>query len=251
MSSESTNQQYFGSYWNEYMITYLNQSAGGRWVEYLLGLILREIPPNEVRTVADVGCGVGKKTVQMANYFVGAEVTGYDFSEAGINAARHHYSLANVHFETEDITTADYPNRYDLITAFDLLEHIEDWQGLAAKLININNRYVILSSPVGRMRPYEVNIGHFRNFRRNELEEFMESRGYRTVKVLYAGFPFYSPILRDLTNRFFKNYSEIPESEMGFLSRRMHDVWYFLFRYCSLKSHGDNFVGLFKRRDKD
>jgi hypothetical protein len=35
---------------------------------------------------------------------------------------------------------------------------------------------------------------------------------------------------------------------MSFLSRRMHDLWYFLFRFCSTRRrHGDIFVGLFEK----
>ncbi|OGL37060.1 hypothetical protein A3E49_02545 [Candidatus Saccharibacteria bacterium RIFCSPHIGHO2_12_FULL_49_19] len=74
----------------------------------------------------------------------------------------------------------------------------------------------------------------------------MESQGYKTLKTFYAGFPFHSPILRNLTNRFYNEYAELPQKEMSFLSKRMHDVWYFLFRYLSFKNKGDIFVGLFE-----
>ena len=250
MSSKEANQAFFGHYWNEHMITYLSKSAGGRWFSYLLGLILDKIPVQSVASVADVGCGVGAKTARMAKYFTKAAVTGYDFSEAGIAAAKKYYRIENLHFATEDITESEYKTKFDVITAFDILEHIDDWKALTKKLISVNNKYMIISSPVGRMRPYEVNIGHYRNFKKREIEEFMEANGYATIQTFYAGFPFYSPIVRDLTNMFFKNYSEIPESEMSFLSQQMHDVWYFLFRYCSFKHRGDIFVGLFEKREK-
>ena len=248
MSASETNKEFFGTYWNDNMITYLSRSAGGRWGEYLLGQILKEIPPASVTSAADVGCGVGKKTAQIAAYFPKATVTGYDFSEGAIAAAKSHYQgVKNLRFLTQDITQDDRGESFDLVAAFDVLEHIEDWQKMASALVDANTRYAIISVPVGRMRPYEVNIGHFRNFKKHEIESFMTSKGYRTVKTFYAGFPFYSPIIRDLTNIFFKNYAEIPESKMGFLSRRGHDVWYFLFRYCSSKQRGDTFLGLFER----
>ncbi len=98
------------------------------------------------------------------------------------------------------------------------------------------------------MRPYEVHIGHCRNFKVREIESFMEKNGYRTLNALYAGFPFYSPIIRDLTNLCFKAYENLPQNRMSFLSRRMHDLWYFLFRFCSTRRrHGDIFVGLFEK----
>jgi SAM-dependent methyltransferase len=249
LSSKETNQEFFGHYWNENMINYLDNSAGGRWFKYLLDNILAEIKPGEVHSVADIGCGAGNKTAQMAEYFKKAKVTGYDFAADGIAAASNHYDLPNLNFATEDITEASYTKRFDIITAFDVLEHIDDWKGLTKGLIKVNNRYMILASPVGRMRPYEVHIGHYRNFKRHEIEDFMESQGYVTRKTYYAGFPFHSPILRDLTNIFFKNYAEMPQAKMSFLSKRMHDIWYVLFRYLSLQHKGDIFVGLFEKAD--
>ncbi len=230
------------------MINYLSLSAGGRWFKYLLNKMLREIPTDSIKTVADIGCGVGMKTAQMADYFKKADVAGYDFSEPGTAAAKKFHKQKNVHFATEDITKANYKKKFDLITAFDFLEHIDNWKGLVKELIKTNNHYFMICVPVGRMRPYEVKIGHYRNFKRNEIEVFMESQGYKTVKTYYAGFPFYSPILRNLTNKFYKSYAETPQAEMGFLGRRMHDVWYFLFRFCSSKKIGDNFIGLFEKK---
>ena len=247
MSHKNNNHEYYGHYWNENMITYLSLSAGGRWFTYLLNKMLAKIPVASIKTVADVGCGVGMKTAQMAEYFNKADVTGYDFSKPGIAAATKFHKQKNVHFASEDITKANYMKQFDLITAFDFLEHIDDWQSLLKDLIAVNNHYFMISAPVGRMRAYEVNIGHYRNFKRNEIETFMESQGYKTVKTYYAGFPFYSPILRNLTNKFYKNYAETPQAKMSFLGRRMHDVWYILFRFFSLKHVGDNFVGLFEK----
>ncbi len=249
MTKSNNNLDYYGHYWNENMIPYLSQSAGGRWFKFLLSNMLSVIPSDSIATVADVGCGVGMKTAQMADYFPAAQVNGYDFSKSGILAAKKFHKQKNVHFYSKDITKAHNKTKFDLITAFDFLEHIEDWEGLLKDLIRVNGRYFMISAPVGRMRGYEPKIGHFRNYKRNELENFMSSQGYRTVKTYYAGWPFYSPILRDLTNIFSKNYSEIPQQQMGFLGRRMHDVWYILFKYFSLRNKGDNFIGLFERVD--
>lgn len=247
MNSKETNKKYYESYWNENMIKYLSVSAGGRWFDHLLNLIFEKIDPKTIHYIADVGCGVGNKTAMMARYYKNAEVYGYDFSKSGILAARKSHKESNVTFRTGDITKTSHKKGYDLITAFDVLEHIDDWKKLTQQLIEVNNKYMLISSPVGKMRPYEVYIGHVRNFNEKEIESFMESQGYVTVKTFYAGFPFYSPILRNLTNIFYKDYSELPQAEMSFLSKRMHDVWYILFRYFSFKNKGDIFIGLFEK----
>ncbi len=241
------NKEFYSGYWNENMIDYLNNSSGSRWFRYLLNELLKEIPKNKIDTVADIGCGVGNKTAQIAEYFPKAKVTGFDFSEPGIKTARNYYKLKNLNFVTGDVTKVKNKKNYDLISAFELLEHIDDWEALVDSLVKINKQYFIISVPTGRMRLYEKHIGHYRNYKRGEIEGYMESKGYETVKTFYAGFPFYSPITRELSNIFYKNYSE-PQKEMSYTSKRMHDVWYFLFRYCSLKHRGDTYIGLFKKR---
>jgi SAM-dependent methyltransferase len=249
MGSKVINQKYYDRYWNDNMIKYLSNSAGVRWFDHLFYAALDAIPKKSIHTVADIGCGLGLKSATMAKYFPKAKVYGYDFSKPGINAAKREFKdTKNLYFDTKDITLQkNNQNKYDLITAFDLLEHIDDWQKLAKELIAVNNKYMLISSPVGRMRPYEVHIGHFRNFKVGEIESFMEDHGYKTVKTFYAGFPFHSPILRNLTDRFYKEYADLPQSEMTFSSKRMHDIWYLLFRYGSMKQKGDIFVGLFEK----
>lgn len=244
---KNINQPYYEGLWSENMLRYLESSAGSRWFDYLLQKIIKDINKSNIKTVADIGCGLGLHTKLLAKYFTKAKVTGFDFSSSGIATAKKNHKLKNLNFSVEDITKAKNNKKYDMITAFDVLEHIEDWHGLVKNLIKVNNHYFIFASPIGRMRPYEKHIGHFRNFKKGEIEAFMQSQGYKTVKTYYAGFPFYSPIVRDLTNRFYKSYKLAPQSEMNRFTNLTHNVWYFLFKYCSLKHKGDNFIGLFEK----
>lgn len=247
MNDTNINKEYYSKLWNDNTIGYLSQSSGARWFEYLLGLMLSEMEPDSIISVADIGCGVGNKSAYMANYFKQAEVIGYDFSSPGIAAAKRHHKIANLSFSVDDATQSLGHKNFDLITAFDVLEHIDDWSGLMKKLIAMNNKYILISSPVGRMRKYESQIGHVRNFKKNEIENFMVLQGYKATKVFYAGFPFYSPIIRDVTNAFYKPYSGFPGNKMSYTSRLVHNIWYILFRYCSSKIRGDIFVGLFEK----
>jgi len=246
-SVEEVNKQFFGEFFNENTVDYLSKSAGSRWFRDLLLMILDRIEPGSVNSVADVGCGIGHKASILKSHFRTADVSGFDFSKSAIDVATKAYGANGIAFSCDDITEAKYETCYDLVTAFDVLEHVDDWQGLAKKLADVNNRYFIISVPVGRMRPYEVHIGHFRNFQIGEIEACMSELGYRTIKTFYAGFPFYSPILRDLTNHFFKAYAKTSHSKMGWVAKLGHDVWYVLFRYFSMKQKGDVFIGLFDK----
>lgn len=110
--------------------------------------------------------------------------------------------------------------------------------------------YVMISSPIGKMRDYEKNVGHFRNYKQGEIELFMEQQGYLTVDYYYAGFPFWSPICRDLLNIFKKNAVNVQEPQekgMTWINKGVSIILYYLFRYCSCLGKGDQFVGLFKQ----
>ena len=72
--------------------------------------------------VADVGCGSGHAVNLMAAAFPRSRFTGFDFSAAGIAAARQearHRGLANACFEERDAARLGETGRFDFITTFD------------------------------------------------------------------------------------------------------------------------------------
>ena len=72
--------------------------------------------------VADVGCGSGHAVNLMAEAFPRSRFTGFDFSGAGIAAARQEArrkGLANARFEERDAARLGEAGRFDFITTFD------------------------------------------------------------------------------------------------------------------------------------
>jgi hypothetical protein len=73
-------------------------------------------------TVADVGCGSGHAINVMAEAFPRSQFTGFDFSDAGIAAAREEADrrgLANAYFDKRDVAQLGETGRFDFITTFD------------------------------------------------------------------------------------------------------------------------------------
>lgn len=79
------------------------------------------------KRVLDLGCGTGYGAFAMAQ--VAASVTGVDLSQDAINHARLHYPAANLKFEQGDVTEVR-EGAYDLMIAFEVIEHLENWRGL-------------------------------------------------------------------------------------------------------------------------
>lgn len=223
-----------------------------RYQRYLVKCILEEIDTNEILSLCDVGCGLGLNTALFVNDFPNADILGIDISSKGIDFANNYYqNTKRLSFKCADITEFHIENsKFDIITAFELLEHIEDWEKVAEAITNSAKKYIILSAPVGRMRTYEVNHGHFRNFKKGQLEEWFEAHGFIAVKTFYAGFPFWSPITRDLLNLlpgWSCNSTKI-QSNLSFFGKIISLALYYSYRYLSTKQkYGDQFVGLFKK----
>jgi len=62
----------------------------------------------------------------------------------------------------------------------------------------MTGRYLLVSTLQGRMRSHETLVGHYRSYARGELQAKLESAGLRVVRVVEWGFPFFSPLYRDL-----------------------------------------------------
>ncbi len=77
--------------------------------------------------VLDVGCGNGHVLNLMAREFPESRFTGYDFLEEYIEAAKteaRSLGLSNVHFEALDVETLREFEKYELITAFDVIHDL-------------------------------------------------------------------------------------------------------------------------------
>jgi trans-aconitate methyltransferase len=230
--------------WNNMKI----HGPASNFLRYLITESLDSIDSKySVRSVLDVGCGEGTNTALIAKLFSDASVIGIDFSLTGIECAQQRYKFQNLLFK-HDINSEALNLKYDLVTCFEVIEHVEDWKGFLKMIASASDKYVLISTPTGKMREFEVNVGHLRNFKKNEVENEMQNLGFKTVRAYYAGFPFYSPIYRDLCNKMNVGGNSFEKGEYSFKQRLISNIIYFSFRYLSTKkNHGDKFCALFEK----
>jgi ubiquinone/menaquinone biosynthesis C-methylase UbiE len=225
------------------------QGPASRWLRALIRSQLERVSgPGIIRSVLDVGCGEGTITHAVAEWLPQAQVFGIDFSKTGISCAETRYRRDNLRF-VHDETSQMLSHRYDLVMAFEVLEHVENWPQFLGRIAGAAQEFVLLTFPTGRMRPFEKSIGHYRNFVPGEVEQFMTEHGFEARSIWYAGFPFYSPLYRDSCNFMHSANPSFVTGPYGLSKRILSSAIYFLFRFVSTKRRfGDQFCGLFVRK---
>ncbi len=95
--------------------------------------------------VLDLGCGAGYGTAELAGRARSA--VGIDLAPEAIEHARSAYLLPNIFFVPASVTVVPFRDgSFDLITAFEVIEHLEDWRKLLAegrRLLHPNGVFLV------------------------------------------------------------------------------------------------------------
>ncbi|MDD2685891.1 MAG: methyltransferase domain-containing protein [Gallionella sp.] len=166
---------------------YSQVEAGNFWFtarNALLQGLMRRYFPNAAR-ILEIGCGTGFVLANIRATYPAAQINGSDIFTEGLGFAQQRVPSATL-FQM-DATAIPFREEFDLIGAFDVLEHIEDD---AAALSQIHAACkagggVIFTVPQhpslwSRMDEY---AHHKRRYTRAELLEKMQHAGFR---VRYA-----------------------------------------------------------------
>lgn len=161
--------------------------------------IFKKLPEHEIQTIADIGCGEGSNLFFLRSQFPQAGLFGFDISKTAIEAAKRN---VNAEFDLLDIQKEIPQQKFDLVFCSDVVEHLEDDMMALQNIKRITDKYAMIATVQGRMRNNEQAIGHVRNYDYGELKQKIEVAGFEVLQVVEWGFPFYSPLFRDLISFF-------------------------------------------------
>ncbi len=127
------------------------------------------------KRVLDAGCGEGVNSQSLRD--VAREVTGVDYSKDAIDYCRSTWKGDNLRFEHVDLTDPQgFDDTFDLVTNFQVLEHIEDDRAfLKALRARLAQDGVLLLTTPNRLMSFSENPYHVREYTAAELRTLLES----------------------------------------------------------------------------
>jgi ubiquinone/menaquinone biosynthesis C-methylase UbiE len=100
------------------------------------------------RRVLDAGCGAGYGSAELAR--VASIVVALDASADAVRYGREHYTAPNLHFLQASCAALPIPDAsVDLITSFEVIEHLADWQAFLneARRVLTPTGQLVISTP--------------------------------------------------------------------------------------------------------
>jgi SAM-dependent methyltransferase len=100
------------------------------------------------KRVLDAGCGAGYGSAELAR--AAERVVGVDRAPGAIEFARAHYAAPNLTFEEASCEALPHSDgSFDLVVAFEVIEHLEDWRGFLREVRRVlaPNGQLVVSTP--------------------------------------------------------------------------------------------------------
>jgi SAM-dependent methyltransferase len=154
--------------------------------------VARHLPQRQ-GSLLEIGCGQGGFGVRLARRF---RYVGIDLDETTIAIAKRRLDAHGVSGELRvgDLRVVDPSETFDVVCAFEVLEHLEDDGGAlrawAEKLSPGGS--LIVSVPAGSRRyaEWDEYAGHFRRYDALQLVRLFEQTGLADARGTVYGWPF-------------------------------------------------------------
>jgi SAM-dependent methyltransferase len=141
-------------------------------------------------TVLEIGCGQGAVGARIARH---ATYTGVEPDDASAELAASRVQPRGGTILHGDVGVLPWGVTYDVVCAFEVLEHMEDDADALARWVKHVRRggHVVLSVPEDptRFGPADVHVGHYRRYTEDSLRGVLAGAGLDDVRLTHYGWP--------------------------------------------------------------
>lgn len=201
--------------------------------------------------ILDVGCGTGYNVALLRRY---GRAQGVDMSEEALRFCRRRGVTEVTLHQAEELP---FPNQsFDLLTAFDVIEHIEDDRGALRefrRLLRPRGWLLVYTPALPWMyNEHDRKVHHKRRYVKSELLEKLESEGFEVEHISYVNL-FILPIVlaaRALFKLFPREHAEmeIPREPLNTFFAKLCE-WESRLVNSSGLPYGMTLVALARRKD--
>lgn len=184
-----------------------------------INLVMFLSPKENIQSVLDVGCGDGYLCHLFKEKGV-KNISGVDLSETRVKYAKSKFP--DIEFRQAEVYRLPFKdNSFELITAVELLEHLEDPSAAIKELKRVSNKYILITVPNNEkiqqiICPHCLKVfllsGHIQSFDRKRIELLCRETNLEIKKIdiskFYIDKPLFRKLFWPLARGIFRNYFE-------------------------------------------
>lgn len=124
-----------------------------------------------------------------------------DISEKSIQDLKKDLGeIPGIKIKKDSIFTYKSAKKFDLVSAFEVLEHIENDEGAIKRIYSLltpGGKFLVsIPAKMKEWTNIDVIKGHYRRYEREELHKKLRDAGFKKIKIVDYGFPFLSFLRR-------------------------------------------------------
>lgn len=245
-NSTKNNVEFYDHLWKEEWqdMERLNPTA-----RHLERMIVKLIHQTEgVRSLVDVGCGMGVNVKRIRKHFPDLFITGTDLSPNILRIAENYVGAdPKTKYRPFDLGKDRLEEEFDLVLCSQVLEHIEDDRMAIQNLARMCKRYLLITVPAGKFNSTSTLNGHFRHYQLNDLTKKVVEANFEILYVRQWGFPFHSIYKSLLDFLPIESQKKVGLGKYGPLKKLITHILFTLF-YANVFDRGDNIILLAQKK---
>ena len=156
-------------------------------------IFARHLPKHDYSSI-EFGPGLGDVSRYLAHDPLCKELTLVDFSQETLDMLRERFEDPHtIRFICDELANMPSTKTYDVVLAFEVLEHIEEDAQAIEKLFSLTKPagQFIMSVPAyqRKWQKQDVNAGHVRRYERADLQSKLANAGFDSIHIIDYGFP--------------------------------------------------------------